>query len=144
MIELFFLEVRQYMFSYGHGFLLHHARLLMISGQISLNDKKRQRSLFSMSTRGRTRTGTSLRTMDFKSIVSTNSTTRAYPLNLVRRRPDSNRRITVLQTAPLSHLGTTPRNDIKLPENLLCLPCADNSPFQFFDVFYTHNFSHGY
>ena len=29
------------------------------------------------STRGRTRTGTSLRTMDFKSIVSTNSTTRA-------------------------------------------------------------------
>ena len=32
---------------------------------------------FSSSTRGRTRTGTSLRTMDFKSAVSTNSTTRA-------------------------------------------------------------------
>ena len=32
---------------------------------------------FSSSTRGRTRTGTSLRTTDFKSAVSTNSTTQA-------------------------------------------------------------------
>ena len=30
------------------------------------------------------------------------------PGQLVRRRPDSNRRMTVLQTGPLSHLGTTP------------------------------------
>ena len=30
-----------------------------------------------LSTRGRTRTGTPLRTTDFKSVVSTNSTTRA-------------------------------------------------------------------
>jgi len=42
---------------------------------------------------------------DFKSLVSTNSTTRA----VLRRRPDSNRRMTVLQTAPLDHLGTTPK-----------------------------------
>ncbi|SVA92528.1 uncharacterized protein METZ01_LOCUS145382, partial [marine metagenome] len=42
--------------------------------------RKRKRlvqSLLSMSTRGRTRTGTALLPMDFKSIVSTNSTTRA-------------------------------------------------------------------
>ncbi len=37
---------------------------------------------------------------DFKSLVSTNSTTRASKLQ--RRRPDSNRRITVLQTGPLA------------------------------------------
>ena len=30
------------------------------------------------------------------------------PGQMVRRRPDSNRRMTVLQTGPLSHLGTTP------------------------------------
>ena len=41
---------------------------------------------------------------DFKSVMSTNSITRA----LLRRRPDSNRRIAVLQTDPLDHLGTTP------------------------------------
>ena len=39
--------------------------------------KRLRKSLFTTSTRGRPRTGTSLRTMDFKSIVSTNSTTRA-------------------------------------------------------------------
>ena len=49
---------------------------------------------------------------DFKSVVSTNSTTQATIIkiskNELRRRPDSNRRITVLQTGPLNHLGTTP------------------------------------
>ena len=43
---------------------------------------------------------------DFKSVMSTNSITRAQ--YLVRRRPDSNRRMAVLQTDPLDHLGTTP------------------------------------
>ena len=42
---------------------------------------------------------------DFKSVMSTNSITRAV---LLRRRPDSNRRMAVLQTDPLDHLGTTP------------------------------------
>ena len=42
---------------------------------------------------------------DFKSVMSTNSITRARKL---RRRPDSNRRMAVLQTDPLDHLGTTP------------------------------------
>ena len=58
--------------------------------------------------------------MDFKSIVSTNSTTRA----IVRRRSDSNRWMTVLQTAPLDHLGTTPKIlfDVgKKLANLICL-----------------------
>ena len=32
-----------------------------------------------------------------------------------RRRPDSNRRITVLQTAPLNHLGTTPLKEFYHP-----------------------------
>ncbi len=42
---------------------------------------------------------------DFKSVMSTNSITRAH---MLRRRPDSNRRMAVLQTDPLDHLGTTP------------------------------------
>ena len=63
---------------------------------------------FSSCTRGRTRTGTVLLPTDFKSVVSTNSTTQAINFSKKRRRPDSNRRITVLQTGPLNHLGTTP------------------------------------
>ena len=76
--------------------------------------KRLRKRLFTMSTRGRTRTGTSLRTMDFKSIVSTNSTTRAISEASAGFEPANNS----FANCPLKPLGYDAIYYIKLTGNL--------------------------